>query len=102
MVQEFNKRCMTIVFPDSGVNPDNPSGVLCREAGCQMVAMRYQFVDTFLEENASFFNSAGYAFSLKPAHLRYSQVTIAPPVKQKPNYSYQTRNIKTNFYEFKY
>lgn len=101
-LQEFNKRCMTIVFPDNGVNPSNPSGVLCREAGCQMVAMRYQFVDTFLQENAIFFDEAGFAFALKPARLRYSQVTISPPVKQNPKYSYQTRNIKTNFYNFNY
>ncbi len=101
-LQQFNKRCMTIVFPDTGVNPSNPSGVLCREAGCQMVAMRYQHVDNFLQENASFFNQAGYAFALKPPHLRYSVVTISNPKKQKPSYSYQTRNIKTDYYNFKY
>jgi len=101
-LQQFNKKCMTIVFPDEGVNPSNPSGVLCRETGCQMVAMRYQFVDSFLEENAVFFDQAGFAFALKPAHLRYSQVTIPTPVKQNPAYSYKTRNIKTDYYNFKY
>jgi hypothetical protein len=101
-LQQYNRRDMTIVFPDSGVNPSNPSGVLCREMGCQMVAMRYQYVDNFLEENAAFFDEAGYAFALKPANLRYSQVTIAPPVKQNPAYSYGTRNVKTDYYNFNY
>ena len=101
-LQEFNKRCMTIVFPDDGVNPSNPSGVLSREAGCQMVGMRYQHVDNFLEENAAFFDEAGYAFALKPANLRYQEVTIPKPTPQNPAYSYGTRNIKTDFYNFNY
>jgi hypothetical protein len=101
-LQEFNKRCMTIVFPDDGVNPSNPSSVLCRETGCQMVAMRYQYVDNFLQENASFFQEAGYAFALKPANLRYQEVTISKPKPQNPAYSYGTRNIKTDFYNFNY
>jgi hypothetical protein len=101
-LQQFNKRSMTIVFPDNGVNPSNPSSVLCREAGCQMVAMRYQHVDSFLQENAAFFDEVGYAFALKPVNLRYQEVTIAPPVKQNPAYSYATRNIKTDFYNFNY
>jgi hypothetical protein len=67
-----------------------------------MVAMRYQFVDSFLEENAVFFDQAGFAFALKPAQLRYSQVTIPTPVKQNPAYSYATRNIKTDYYNFNY
>jgi hypothetical protein len=101
-LQEFNKRCMTIVFPDDGVNPSNPSGLLCREAGCQMVGMRYQHVDNFLEENAAFFDEAGYAFALKPANLRYQEVTIPKPKPQNPAYSYGTRNIKTDFYNLNY
>jgi len=101
-LQEFNKRCMTIVFPDDGINPSNPSSVLCRETGCQMVAMRYQHVDNFLEENAAFFDEVGYAFALKPANLRYQEVTIPKPTPQNPAYSYGTRNIKTDFYNFNY
>ena len=52
---EFNKKAMTIVMPDNGINPSNPSGMLCRTYGCQMVAMRYQMVDNFLMENAVLF-----------------------------------------------
>ena len=64
---------MSIVLPDNEINPPNPSGVICREAGCQMVAMRYQYVDDFLEENKKFFDNVGYAFELKPRKLRYKK-----------------------------
>jgi hypothetical protein len=99
---EYNKRSMTIVLPDKGTNPINPSGLLCREAGCQMIAMRYQYVDNFLEENTLFFDRAGYAFALKPERLRYKVVTIPTPTPQNPNYSYATRNITTDYYNFNY
>ena len=101
-LEQFNQRCMTLVYPDSGVNPTNPSGLLCRAAGCQMVAMRYQYVDNFLKENTNFFNEGGYAFVLKPENLRYKQVTIPTPTPQNPAYSYQTRNATTDYYDFKY
>jgi hypothetical protein len=101
-LEEFNKRCMTIVLPDSGADPNNPSGMLCRAAGCQMVAMRYQFVDNFLKENTIFFNEGGYAFVLKPENLRYKVVTIDKPTPQNPAYSYETKQITTDYYSFKY
>jgi len=97
---EYNKRSMTIVLPDKGVNPSNPSGLLCRAAGCQMVAMRYQMVDNYLMENALFFDRCGYAFCLKPEDLRYKVVTIATPTPQNPAYSYATRTTSTDFYSF--
>jgi hypothetical protein len=96
----FNRRGMTIVFPNNDPDPANPSGILCREYGCQMVAMRYQYVDNNLEQNAMFFDKSTYAFSLKPARLRYSPVMIADPEPQKPEYSYSTRNVSTDFYNF--
>jgi hypothetical protein len=99
---EFNKRDMTIVFPDKGVSPSNPSGYLCRNYGCQMVAMRYQLVDNFLLENALFFDRCGYAFSLKPEELRYKPVTIPTPTPQNPAYSYETRKASTDYYNFKF
>jgi hypothetical protein len=97
---EYNKRCMTIVLPDKGVNPPNPSGLLCRAAGCQMVAMRYQMVDNYLMENALFFDRCGYAFCLKPEDLRYKMVTIPTPTPQNPAYSYATRTTSTDYYSF--
>ena len=99
---EFNRRDMTIVFPDSGINPANPSGMLCRESGCQMIAMRYQYVDNYLEENAVMFDRCGYAFCLKPERLRYIPVTIPDPIPQKAAYSYATRNASTDYYNFNF
>jgi hypothetical protein len=99
---DFNKRGMSIVFPDNTSNPSNPSGMLCRAYGCQMVAMRYQYVDNYLEENALFFDKCSYAFCLKPARLRYIPVTIDEPIPQNPEYSYQTRNISKDYYSFNY
>lgn len=69
-LEEFNKKGMTIVVPNKGANPDNPDGKICRESGCQMVAMRYPLSDTNLKEDILFFGRAGYAFALKPDELR--------------------------------
>jgi len=99
---EFNRRGMTIVIPDSGINPTNPSGMLCRANGCQMVAMRYQYVDNFLMENTLFFDRATYAFALKPDSLRYTPVTVPAPTPQNPNYSYATRTASTDYYSFNF
>lgn len=98
----YNQRNMTIVFPDSGTDPVNPSGLLCRGYGCQMVAMKYQTVDNNLIENTKYFDGAGYAFSLKPADLRYQPVTIPDPTPQNPAYSYATRNASTDYYSFNF
>jgi hypothetical protein len=97
---EYNRKNMTIVFPDNGSNPVNSSGALCRAYGCQMVAMRYQYVDNFLLENDLFFDRATYAFSLKPEALRYKPVTIPEPTPQNPEYSYATRTSSTDYYSF--
>lgn len=99
---DYNRRGMTIVLPDGGSNPANPSGMLCRAAGCQMVAIRYQYVDNFLMENALFFDRAGYAFALKPYDLRYQPVNVAAPTPQKPEYSYATRQASTDYYSFNF
>lgn len=99
---EYNKRGMTIVIPDNGGSPANPSGMVCRASGCQMVAMRYQLVDNFLMENALFFDRAGYAFALKPLELRYQPVTVPTPSEQLPEYSYATRNSTTDYYSFNF
>ena len=95
---EYNKKRMTIVFPDTGSNPVNPSAMLCRAYGCQMVAMRYQYVDQYLEENALFFDKVTYAFALKPQKLRYRPIIVKDPTPQNPNYSYGTRNVSTDYY----
>jgi len=99
-LREFNKRYMSIVFPDEGPDPPNPSGPFCWDAGCQMVAMRYQTVDNFLMMNALKFDKAGYAFSLKPEPLRYKIVTVPDSIPQDPALSYQTRNVSSDYYSF--
>jgi hypothetical protein len=98
----FNRVGMTIVFPDNDTNPANPSGYFTRECGCQMTAMRYQYVDNFLEESTAFFDLEGCAFVLKPAYLRFIPVTIPTPTPQAPENSYQTRNVGTDYYNFNF
>lgn len=99
---DFNRRGMTIVTPDNESNPPNPSGMVCRASGCQMVAIRYQLVDNNLLENALFFDRVGYAFALKPVNLRYQPVTVPAPTPQNPEYSYATRNSSTDYYNFNF
>jgi len=99
-LREFNKKNMTIVFPDSGSNPENPNGILVRDAGCQMVAMRFQYVDNYLMQNTGFFDNCSYAFCLKPYDLRYHPVLIDEAKTQDPALSYATRNVTTDFYTF--
>ena len=91
---------MSIVFPNTGNDPTNPNGIICREYGCQMVAMRYQYVDNYLEENKLFFDKCTYAFCLKPARLRYIPVTIPDPTPQNPSYSYATRKMSKDYYSY--
>ena len=91
---------MTIAMPDKGPNPEQPSSIVCRENGCQMVAMRYQYVDVFLEENKRFFDEDGHAFCLKPERLRFTESLLPDPVQQKPELSYATRNVASDYYKF--
>lgn len=99
-LQEYNKRNMTIAMPDKGISPDNPSGIVCRETGSQLVAMRYQSFDVNLEENIAFFDKNGYSFVLKPEKLRYIPITIPTPPPQNPALSYATRTITSDYYKF--
>lgn len=96
----FNRQNMTIGMPNKGSEPENPSGVVMREMGCQFLGMRYQLIDTNIEENDAFFNNNGFAFVLKPEDLRYKEVTIDEPPKQKPELSYAPREVKGDYYSF--
>jgi hypothetical protein len=96
----YNKLNMTIGMPDKGSNPVNPSSITMRTYGVQMLAMRYQMVDTNLEENDVFFDEAGHSFVLKPDKLRYIPETIPAPPKQDPAVSFATRTISSDFYKF--
>jgi hypothetical protein len=96
----YNKLNMTIGMPDKGSNPENPSSITMRAYGIQMLAIRYQYVDTNLEENDVFFDEAGHAFVLKPEKLRYIPETIPAPPAQDPAVSFATRTVSSDFYKF--
>jgi hypothetical protein len=96
----YNKLNMTIGMPDKGSNPDNPSSLTMRAYGCQLLAIRYQEVDTNLAENNVFFDDNGHAFVLKPEKLRYVPQTIPAPPPQDPALSFATRDVKSDFYNF--
>jgi len=97
---DFNKQNMTIGLPDKGTNPDNPSSIVMRETGCQMLGMRYQITDTNSAENNMFFDNHGHAFVLKPEPLRYIPVTIPAPPPQNPELSFATKTVQSDFYKF--
>lgn len=99
-LQDYNKQNMSISMPDVGENPPNPSAIVCRETGCQMIAMMYQKNDVNLQENNVFFNNCGYAFCLKPANLRYIPVEIPEPPPQNPALSFQQRSVSSDYYAF--
>ena len=63
-LKTFNETHMTIVLPTKG-SKDNPNFNLCKNNGCQFVAMMFQRDDDFLEECISFFNTNHSAFVLK-------------------------------------
>jgi hypothetical protein len=97
---EANKIGMTIAMPDKGNNPDNPSGIVLKETGCQLLAMRYQLYDDYIQENNMFFDIKGFAFILKPERLRQKDVTIPAAPLQDPELSYATKSVSSDFYNF--
>ena len=99
-LQEFNRQNMTIGMPDNEVNPVNPNAIIVRESGSQMIAMRYQYVDNNLEENIGFFDKVGFAFALKPERLRYIPVNLQDPAPQRPELSYESRNVASDYFSF--
>ena len=90
----FNMLGMTIGLPDKGASPANPSSILMREYGCQMLALRYQSIDSNIEENNIFFDDAGYAFVLKPEYLRYKKIVVTTK-EQNQRVDFNDRSMKT-------
>lgn len=97
---EFNKKNMSIVLPDLSPSNANPSSTLSLNYGCQMVALSLQSYDASLEYYNEMFDLAGSAFVLKPKELRYIPVTIPTPLPPNPAYSYEKRDIKSDYYAF--
>jgi hypothetical protein len=122
-LENHNRSQMTIVLPDLTNNPDNPSAVLARSYGCQMVAMRFQLPDNYLLENIKYFDEAKHAFVLKPEELREQKVTLnVKPFQdaskdvdkatelikgeldifeQNPDFSYETRTYTNKLFDIK-
>ena len=96
----YNKQNMTIGIPDKGSDPENPSAIVMRELGCQLLTMRYSELDVNIEENNMFFDNNGYAFVLKPIHLRYIPETIPLPPPQNPELAFAERTVQSDFYKF--
>lgn len=97
---EFNKKNMSIVLPDLSTDVKNPSSTLSLNYGCQMVALSFQSYDPSLEYYNEMFDTSGSAFVLKPIELRFIPVTIPIPPPPNPAYSYEKRDIKSDYYNF--
>lgn len=98
---EFNKRQMSIVLPNLSESDVNPNPSLAFKYGCQMMAVSIQNYDAGMQFYDNFFNKAGTAFVLKPEHLRYIPATIKMPNAPPPQYSYKSRDVSSDFYNFK-
>lgn len=97
---EYNKKQMSIVMPNLGVDDSNPSAALAMKYGCQMIGMCMQNYDTNLKFYDQTFNDAGCAFILKPDNLRYIPLTINVPNAPPKAYSYAKRDISSDYYNF--
>ena len=98
---EFNKKHMSICLPDViDASSENPSSLVAMKYGCQFVALGFQNFDANMQYYDELFDSAGSAFVLKPENLRFIPVTIEKPPPPNENYSYKSREIKEDYYNF--
>ena len=88
-----NMLALTIGMPDKGANPACPSSILMRAYGVQFLALRYQTIDTNVEENNVFFNDNGHAFVLKPTKLRFQKIPIKDATPQQAKVSFLTKIV---------
>lgn len=100
-ITNFNKKNMSVVLPDVQTNNLNPNFNIAKTYGCQFIAMSFQNYDINLQYYNEFFDSNRSAFVLKPKKLRFIPVTIPVPSPQDPKLSYESRNIKSNYYNYK-
>lgn len=97
---EFNKRQMSLVMPDLSAYDTNPNPGIGFKYGCQMMAVSLQNYDSSMQFYDNFFNKAGTAFVLKPANLRYIPATIKMPSAPPKDYSYKSRDVSADYYNF--
>ena len=98
---DFNKKNMSIVLPDVQTNNANPNFNVAREYGCQFIGMSFQNYDINLQHYNDFFDGNRSAFVLKPKHLRFIPLTIPVPPPQKPEFSYETRKLQSDYYDYR-
>lgn len=91
VVKDDTKKFLGITMPDTRPLLSNSSAPIHHSCGCQFVMMNYSLMDEQMLYYINFFNKKGSAFRLKPDHLRYFDVKIAPPKKQDPKLSYGPR-----------
>lgn len=94
---EFNKRTVTIVTPDVGVNKPNPDIDKSKLLGIQFNANNFSQTDNYLNNTINMFNNAGHAFILKPFEMRYFPIFVTIPPENPTGYSFASRPIKTEF-----
>jgi hypothetical protein len=100
-IAEYNKKNMTICLPDLTTTPTNYAVSIPMKYGCQMVALSFQNYDENMKFYEKFFNGVGYAFALKPEHLRFKSVTITVPAPADPKVSYATRQVNKPYVSYK-
>jgi hypothetical protein len=97
---EYNKKNMTISYPNLSYQSNNYNSSIVMQYGAQMGCMCAQTQDTFLQAYTALFNQAGTAFLLKPEQLRYVPVTVEEPPPIDPALSYGYKTHETNYYKF--
>jgi hypothetical protein len=96
---EFNKRTVTIVTPDVGVNKPNPDIDKSKLLGIQFNANNFSQTDNTLNTSVNMFNNEGHSFILKPEEMRYYPIFVTLPSENPAGYSFASRPIKTKFLE---
>ena len=75
-LKKYNKKNMSIILPDLGINNNNHSIILANEYGCQFHCMNIQNFDSYMSFNTSYFDDYNSAFVLKPEELRETKINI--------------------------
>jgi hypothetical protein len=96
----YNKRTITIVTPDIGINKNNPDINKSKELGIQFNANNFYKKDQYLTNSINMFNDAGCAFILKPASMRYYPIEVIIPKENDPNLSFGPREVKAPYMSF--
>ena len=64
---KYNQKYLTICIPDKEESLQNPNITYFRDTGCNMIALKYQTTDVFMDKNNELFKNN--AFVLKPSSL---------------------------------